>query len=385
MKIPVKYNLRSLRVRWVGTLMTTVGIALTVAIVVTMMALVNGLDSTFVDTGQPNQLIVIREGSLAEVNSYFNRDVFQTIRLLPGVATNSAGEPLAVGEIIVVINHPRITGETTNVSFRGTSELGFELRPELRIAEGRRFRPGLREIIVSRSLSQRFRDMQLGDTLRVVHSDWKVVGIFETGGTAYDSEIFADYNDVAQAWERPIFSSVLLRAESPEAAKEIARKVREDRRIQLQAVDQKEYFRGQTVSSIGLKALGFFIAVTMGVGSAFAAMNMMYGAVMARRREVGTLRALGFRRRSILASFLVESLILAAGGGLLGCLLALPMHGLSTGTMNWGTFSEVLFHFRITPRILLNGVLFALVVGVVGGFLPARRAARVQLIEALRN
>ncbi len=365
--------------------MTVLGIGLTVSTFIIMMALVNGLDSIFVDTGHDNNLIVIRDGSLNEVNSYFDRDLVQTVRLLAGINRDEKGEPLACGEVIVVINQPRLTGESSNVIVRGTSAIGFKLRPEARIVQGRWLRRGLREIVVSESLSRRFQNLRLGDTLHMSRSDWNVVGIFTTGGTAYDSEIWADYEEIAQDWDRPIYTSILLQATDLNASKEIQRRIAEDRRIHLQAIPQQKYFRDQTVSSVGIKALGIFIATVMGVGSCFAAMNMMYGAVISRSKEVATLRTLGFSRWSILASFLVESSILALTGGIVGCLLALPLHGISTGTMSFSTFNEILFHFRITPTILLKGLTFALVVGLLGGGLPARRAARMKLIEALRD
>jgi len=385
MKIPLKYNFGSLWVRRVGTLMTALGIGLTVAIFIVMMALVNGLESTFIDTGHEDTLIVIRDGSVNEVNSYYNRDLFQTVRLLPGIRVDDNNDPLVSGELVVVINHPRVTGESSNVIVRGTSPIGLELRPEARLVQGRWFKRGLREIVVSESLSRRFQNMRYGDSLHMSRSDWKVVGVFDAGGTAYDSEVWADYEDVAQDWDRPIYTSILLRAIDRAAGKEIQRRIADDRRIHLQAVPQKEYFRGQSVSSVGIKALGIFIATVMGIGSCFAAMNMMYAAVMSRSREVGTLRALGFSRGSILTSFLVESTILALLGGVIGCLMALPMHGISTGTANFANFSEILFHFRITPKILLQGLVFAMLVGVLGGGLPARRAAQIRLIEALRS
>jgi len=385
MKIPLKYNFGSLWVRRVGTLMTALGIGLTVSIFIVMMALVNGLESTFIDTGHEDTLIVIRDGSLNEVNSYYNRNLFQTVRLLPGIRVDDNNDPMVGGELVVVINHPRATGESSNIIVRGTSAMGLKLRPEARLVQGRWFNRGLREIVVSESLSRRFQNMRHGDTLHMSHSDWKVVGVFNAGGTAYDSEVWADYEDVAQDWDRPIYTSILLRATDLAARKEIQRRISDDRRIHLQAVPQKEYFRSQSVSSVGIKALGIFIATVMGIGSCFAAMNMMYAAVMSRLKEVGTLRALGFSRWSILTSFLIESTILALLGGIVGCLMALPMHGISTGTANFSNFSEILFHFRITPKILLQGLAFAMLVGIIGGGLPARRAAQIRLIEALRD
>ncbi len=385
MKIPIRYNLGSLWVRRTGTFMAILGIGFTVSILVTMMALVHGLESTFVDTGHDNCLIVLRQGSQNESNSYFTRELFPTVRFLPGVARAAAGDPLAVGENIVIINQERLKGDSSNAIVRGTSEMGFTLRPEVRIVEGRRFRRGLREINVSRSLSKRFRDLALGDTIHFARSDWKVVGIFDAGGTAYDSEIWADYDEISNDWDRPSYSSILLQAESAEAAAQIRKKIADDQRINLQAIPQKKYYADQTSSSVGIKTLGYFIAVVMGVGASFAAMNMMYGAVMSRSKEVATLRAIGFRRRHILASFMMESVLLGFAGGILGCLMALPLHGISSGTANFQTFSEVLFNFQITPGILLRALAYASFVGALGGFLPARRAARARLIDIIKQ
>ena len=385
MRIPLKYNLRSLWVRRVSTLMTALGIGLTVAVLVIMMALVRGLDATFVDTGYETDLVVIRKGSQNETNSYFNRDLFQTVKFLPEIARDENEQPWAVGELIVVINSERREGGTSNIVIRGTSDLGFQMRPEVRIVEGRRHRKGVRELIVSQSLSRRFKNMALGDRLRISDNDWAIVGIFDASRTAYDSEIWGDYDEISLAWDRPIYVSILVRAASPQGVSEIQKRIEEDRRIQLQAIPQKEYYRGQTISSIGLKALGSFIGIVMGIGSCFAAMNMMYSTVMSRFKEIGTLRVLGFRKRSILASFLIEAILIALLGGLVGCLIALPVHGVSTGTTNFSSFSEVLFQFRITPSIVLLATGFAGLVGILGGFLPALRAARLQLLEVLRD
>jgi putative ABC transport system permease protein len=367
--------------------MTALGIGLTVAILVAMMALIDGLDSTFVNTGNPNDLVVIRQGSQNETNSYLDRNLFPKVRFLPEVARDQDDEPWASGELIVVINHERITGagETSNIVVRGTGNRGFEMRPEVRIVEGRRHAKGVRELIVSRSLSRRFKNMKLGDTLAIAQTEWSVVGIFDAGGTAYDSEIWGDYDEIALAWNRPIYTSFLVRANNAQARAALAKRIEEDRNIELQAIPQDEYYEGQAISSIGIKALGIFIAVVMGIGSCFAAMNMMYGTVMARFKEIGTLRALGFRRRSILASFLAESVFLALLGGVVGCVMALPVHGITTGTTNFSSFSEVLFHFRITPEILFKAILFVSLVGIAGGLLPAARAARVRLIDVMRD
>lgn len=385
MKIPIRYNLGSLWARRTGTLMAILGIGFTVSIVVTMMSLVHGLEATFVETGHDNNLVVIRQGSQNEVNSYFSREMFPTIRFLAGVAKGSDGTPLAVGENVVVINHTRKDGTSSNITVRGTSDMGFTLRPEVKMVDGRRLRPGLREINVSRSLSNRFINLALGDKIHFARSNWTVVGIFDAGGAAYDSEIWADYEEVCQDWSRPSYSSILLQAENAPAAEAVRRRIADDQRINLQAIPQKKYYADQTSTSAGLRALGLFIAVVMGIGASFASMNMMYGTVMSRSKEVGTLRAIGFRRRHILASFMMESLLLGLAGGILGCLLALPMNGIRAGTANFQTFSEVLFNFRLTPGILVRGLLFSAVVGTLGGLLPARRAAHTKLIDILKE
>ncbi len=390
MKIPLKYNLRSLWVRRTGTLMTGLGIGLTVAVLLTMIALVNGLVSTFVSTGQDSDVIVMRTGSASEPNSWFGRDIYQELRLLPQVARDDNGDPLAVGEIIVVINHPRLTGDSSNVMVRGTSERGLVMRPEVGLVEGRMFRKGVRELIASRSLSRRFQDMALGDTLPIAANEWTIVGIFEAGNTAYSSELWGDYDEIAQVWNRPIYSSVTLRAQSPEDVDAIITAAEEDRRFQLDGMRQKEYFQIQTASAVGIITLGLFVAIMMGIGSSFAAMNMMYATIMARFPEIGTLRALGFKRRSILFSFVVEAIVLALIGGVLGCILAIPIQVYAwmtgpMGSMNFITFSEAVFNFRITPFIMALGMVFSLVVGIFGGFFPAFRAARLKLIDVLRD
>jgi ABC-type antimicrobial peptide transport system permease subunit len=372
-------------VRRFGTVMTAFGIGLNVAIIVVMLAMVNGLDATLVETGEANNLICIREGSLNEVNSYFNRDKYDLIRFLPGVARDENNESTAVGEIVVGINRERKDGESANLILRGTSRQGFKLRPEFRIVQGRMFENGLRELIVSRSVAERFSDLGIGDEVEMHSNTWPVVGLFETNGGAYDSEIWGSYEDISQVWQRPVYSSVLLRLDSRDRADELIRRISDDERIQLNAVPQDEYFAEQTFSSIGLKALIFFIAVVMGTGSCFAIMNMMYGSVMSRQQEVAALRAIGFRRISLLGSFLTESAFLALLGGIIGCVLGSLFHGYSAGTSNFASFSEIVFHFRITPEIVVQGLIYALALGILGGLLPARRAASVQLIDVLRE
>jgi putative ABC transport system permease protein len=271
------------------------------------------------------------------------------------------------------------------VLIRGLSSIGLALRPQVRIVEGRMFQPGLREIAVSRSISKRFKNTALGDKLRFGRGEWTVVGIFEAGRTAFDSEIWADVNQIASDYNRPGYSSVLLRATDETAVRQLKARIAEDQRVRLNGQREIDYYAEQTKTAGPIKFLGMFMAITMAIGACFAAMNTMYAAVANRTREIATMRVIGFKRGSILLAFLFESLLLALIGGLVGCLLSLPVNGLSTGTTNFRTFSEVTFDFRITPGLLLDGMIFAAFIGILGGLLPARQAARQEMVVALRD
>ncbi len=377
--IPLKYNLRSLIVRRVGTAMTVLGVALTVAVFVTVLAMVHGLESTFVDSGEPLNVIMLRQSSeAAETNSIIDRDLRPIVESTEGVTA-------VAGELVVLINHPRLTGETANVIIRGISDKSFELRPRIKIVDGRMLRPGLREVVVSRSLSRRFRDTKVGDKIKIGRTRWDVVGMFDAAHTAYDSEIWGNYNEISGEFERPIYSSLLVRCSDEAALKSVRDRLANDRRLKLDVFGQKEYFETQTSTATPIKVLGYLIAIIMAVGSSFAVMNTMYAATAYRTREIATLRVLGFKRRNIMVSFIAESLALALLGGAVGCLLALPMNGISTGTANFVTFSEVIFDFQVTPALMLNGMIFAAVMGTLGGLLPARLAARMTIVRALRT
>jgi putative ABC transport system permease protein len=376
--IPIKYNVRSLIVRRVGTIMTVLGVALTVAVFVSILAMVQGIESTFISTGEPLNLIIIRQGSQSETNSFFNRDIKGIVETTEGVQTVS-------GEMIVLINADRTTGGATNVIVRGVSDKSLELRPTIKLAEGRMFRPGLREVVVAKTLSGRFKDTRLGDKIKIGRTTWDVVGIIDASDTAYDSEIWSDYNEVASEFERPIYSSLLVRVADQSAIASVKDRIANDRRIKLDVFREKEYFESQTSTSAPIRILGYVVAIIMSIGSCFAVMNTMYAATAYRTREIATLRVLGFKSGSILMSFMLESLVLAVLGGIVGCLIALPVNGISTGTLNFASFSEVVFKFRITPKLMLEGILFAAVMGTIGGLLPARLAARTLIIRALRE
>jgi putative ABC transport system permease protein len=384
--IPLTYNLRSLVVRRVSTGMTVVGIAAVVAVFIGMMALSRGLEAAFVATGEASNLVVLRHGSQVETVSSVTREALQTLRYLPGVATDAPGRPLVSAEIIVVVNVLRRgMNERSNVLIRGISPQGAALRPRVRLVAGRPFEPGLRELLVSRALAKRFAGLGLGERVKLGQAEWSVVGLFEASGTAFDSEVWADVNELAEEFDRPEYSSVLLQATDAAAQAELIRRISDDRRLHLKALREKAYWAEQTRPAQRIKSLGLFLVAVMSVGACFAAMNTMYAAVANRTRETVILQVLGFDRRSILVSFLVESLIVSLSGGILGCLMALPIHGASTSTANFRMFTEIAFTFQITPDLLGQGLLFALLMGAAGGILPARLAARAGIVAALRG
>jgi putative ABC transport system permease protein len=386
MAIPLKYNLRSLVVRRVSTAMTVVGIAAVVAVFIGMMAMSRGLEAAFVATGEPRNIVVLRHGSQVETVSSVVRETLSTLRYLDGVAADAGGRPLVSAEIIIVVNLARrVQGERSNVLIRGISPQGAVLRPRVTLVAGRPFAPGLRQLNVSRALAQRFRGLGLGERVKLGQGEWTVVGLFDAAGTAFDSEVWADVNEIAEEFDRPEYSSVLLQATDVGAQSALIRRISDDQRLHLKALPEKAYWADQTRPALRIKSLGLFLVLVMSIGACFAAMNTMYAAVSHRARETVILQVLGFGRRSILVSFLIESLIVSLAGGILGCLLALPIHGVSTGTANFRMLTETAFTFRITPDLVSQGLAFALLMGAAGGALPARLAARQGIAQALRG
>ena len=386
MAIPLKYNLRNLAVRRTTTAMTAFSITLTVTVFIVLMALAQGLQSSLTTTGHPLNVIIMRDGSQSETVSFVKRDALQVIRYLHGIAKDDKGEPWVSPEVIVLINLPR-RGQVqgSNVTIRGVSAPGPSLRPEFKMVEGRYFRPGLREVVVSKRISERFQNCALGDKLKFAKGYWTVVGLFEAGNSAYNSEIWTDVNDLAQDFDREDYTDVFVRAADASAVAGIQDQVANDRRLHLKPVTERDYYASQTSTAAPIKAFGIFIAILMAVGASFAAMNTMYAAVARRTREIGTLRAIGFSRVSILFCFVVESVCIATLGGVIGCLLALPINGVTTGTTNFVTFSELAFNFRVTPMLLLSAMIFATVMGLLGGFFPAWRASHENIVIALRS
>jgi putative ABC transport system permease protein len=387
MAIPISYNVRNLKLRKGLTVMTALGIALTVTTAIFLMALLAGLQRAFVTSGNPLNILVLRKGSEAELSGGFDASLFPTLTTLPGVAKDSHGQPMASGEWVVVIVLPRKdgTGEV-NVTVRGMMPDGLELRPSVKLVDGRWFQTGQREVVVSKSLRQRFSHANLGDSMEFGKGSWKVVGVFDAGGSAYESEVWGDVNQMASDFDRQGgFSSAYLRATDPIAADALKNRVSDDQRLKLEGVLETDYYAKQTSSGGPIKVIGIVVAFIMAIGSIFAAMNTMYAAVAYRGREIATLRVIGFSRPAILTSFVLESLMLSLLGALVGILLMLPFNGMQTGTSNQVTFSEVVFSLRITPMVAGLALAFALVMGFFGGLFPAWHAARQNILNALRG
>jgi putative ABC transport system permease protein len=386
MAIPVSYNLRNLVVRKTTTVITALGIALTVAVLLAVLALVNGLRTAFQSSGDPLQILVMRKGATAELSSAVTREVFQDLKSMAGIA-REGNEPRASLEMVTVINLPSVDSPTgMNVTLRGILPVGVKMRDDLKLQDGRWFQAGQREVVVGKSIAKRYPGAHMGNKLRFGRGEWEVVGVMDGGQSAVNSEIFGDLNQISSDFNRADgLSSILLRATDAATVPALINSLNDDRRLGVLAQTEKSYYEAQTNSGALLQYLGVFISIIMAVGSSFAAMNTMYAAVARRATEIGTLRVLGFSKNSIMLSFLMESLLLSGLGGLVGCLLVLPLNNITTGIGSFVTFSEIAFNFRVSPEIMVIGVTFALVMGAVGGLFPARMAARKEILVALRE
>ena len=388
MAIPIKYNIRNMTLRKGLTVMTALGIALTVTTAVFIMALLAGLQKAFKSTGNPLNVLVLRKGSTSELTGPFPQENFQTLKTLPGIAKDKNGEPLVSGEITVVIVLARkdSSGEA-NVTVRGVMQDGLEqLRPAVKLAQGRWFTPGQREVVVSNSIRKRFTHANVGDALEFGKGSWKVVGVFDSGGMAYESEIWGDVNQMTSDFDRQgVYSSAYLRATDAVAAAALKNRVSDDQRLKLDGMLEPEYYATQTKSGAVIQFIGWLVAVIMAIGSSFAAMNTMYAAVAYRSREIATLRVIGFSRPSILTSFVLEAILLSFLGAVVGIVLMLPFNGMTTGTQNQVTFSEVVFGLQMTPMVVAAAIIFALVMGLFGGIFPAWHASRREILAALRD
>jgi len=386
MRIPLSYNVRNLVVRKTTTLMTALGIALTVAVLLAILAMVDGLRTTLSTSGNPLHVLVLRKGSDSELVSNFARAQFQDLKFKPGIAIGRDGQPLASLEMVTVINLANVDNPNgVNLTIRGLQPAGIELRGNVKLEAGRWFNAGRREIVVGHSVAKRFPDAQLGKTIHFARGEWNIVGVMNCDRCAHDSEIWGDLNQISSDYQRvEVLSSAIVQASDAVTAAAMVNDINNDQRLGMHALSEKEFYDLQTASGAPIEAIGIFVSIIMAVGSSFAAMNTMYAAVARRAREIGTLRVLGFSRGSILVSFFIESVFLAGLGGVLGCLLVLPLNGITTAVGN-SNFAEMAFDFRVTPQIMLVGIGFAAVLGCVGGLFPARNASRKEILTALRE
>lgn len=385
MRIPLTYNLRNLMVRRTATIMTALGMALTVAVLLAALALVDGLRSAFRSSGDPLDVLVLRKGSSSELSSAMTEETYREMLFTPGIE-QERGTPLVSLELITAVTLPKpgsSSGQT--VTLRGLLPVGIQLR-KVNLKEGRWFQPGQREFVVGDSVAHRCPGAQVGEWLRIGSSEWQVVGVMDAGASAVNSEIFGDLNEVSSYFNRrDQFSSVLLKAAGSGSLPRLVQSLNDDPRLNVTAQTEKSYYEAQTASGAPLEQLGVLVALIMSIGSAFAAMNTMYAAVARRSREIGTLRVLGFSRASILLSFLFESLLLASLGGVIACVLVLPLNLVTTAVGNFSTMTETAFRFRVGPVVAGIGIGFALLMGVIGGLLPARNAASKEILAALRE
>jgi putative ABC transport system permease protein len=388
MAIPVVYNLRSVRARWTSAIVAVAGIAGTVGVFIAMLSLARGFKATLVASGAEDNAIVMRAGATSEMMSGLDLASIKILQDGPGVARGPDG-PLVSSEVVVVAPFPLVsTGTDANVQVRGVSASVMSIRKNVKIVQGRIFQPGLTELIVGRNATNTYSGLKVGNKVRFGGGDWTVVGVFDAGGSAFDSEVWVDAHVLDDVYKRPtnVFQSATLHLTSADALQQFKDAATADPRLNVQVSREVDYYSKQSRTMTTLiTVLGGLVAAVMAVGAVFGALNTMYSAVSERSREIATMRALGFGSASVVISFLIEALLISFVGGLIGCLVVLPLNGLTTGAMNWQTFSHLAFAFRVTPALLLVGILFALFMGVIGGVPPAIRAARRPVAQALRE
>ena len=388
MAIPIIYNLRSVKARWTSSIVAVLGIAGTVGVFVAMLSLARGFKATLVASGSEDNAIVMRAGATSEMMSGIRLEDIKILQDAPGVA-RSSDAPLVTSEVVVVAPFPlRATGTDANVQVRGVSANVLTIRRNIKIAQGRMFQPGLAELVVGKNASSSYSGLTLGNTVNFGGGHWQVVGIFDAGGSSFDSEVWCDARVLDDVYKRPsnIFQSATVHLSSPAAFEQFKDAVTSDRRLNFDVTREIDYYAKQSTRMTQLiTILGGLVAFVMAIGAVFGALNTMYSAVAERGREIATMRALGFGGAAVVFSFLVEALLISFIGGALGCVCVLPLNGLTTGAMNWQTFSHLAFAFRITPVLLVAGIIFALLMGLLGGLPPAMRAAWRPVAVALRE
>ncbi len=377
--IPLRYNIGNLRARQVSTLMSILGIGVVIGVMVSMMALNNGVTKATVSSGSTENLMVMREGAEAELSSWVTKDAFRIIRAMPGVSAISP-------ELVILFKLPKKDNpKGSNVTVRGVTPAAFQLRPYVKLVEGRMFKPGVNELIVAKRVANRFVNCNVGDSFQFGPQKYNVVGLFEADGPAFDSEMWTDADFLGNARKRDQYSSVVVKPVDSKAFNDIKNAIKNDNRLKLAVKSEYQYYADQTQGLLGIKILVGIVTLFMMFGAVLGTMNTMFSAIASRTRELATLRALGFQRRTVIATVLIESAFVALLGGIAGVLLSLPINGISTGTTNWNTFSEVAFSFRVDPPLALRAIMIALIAGIVGGLLPAISAARKPITRALRE
>ena len=388
MAVPIVYNLRSMKVRWLTAVAAVLGIAGTVGVFVAMLALAHGFRATLVNSGSPDNVLIRRAGSSAELDGSVALEQVQAIEDEPGVAHDN-GKPLVSPEAVLIAGfNLKATGTNANVQIRGVSPIVLKVRPNVKIVEGRFFEPGLAELVIGKNVTSTYEGLELGQTIPFGGQTWKVVGVFDAGGSSFDSEVWADSRVLNQVYKRPdnLYQSVTVHLTSPAAFQQFKDSVTADPKLTVQVDHEVEYYARQSqVLTTLITILGGLVVLIMGVGAVIGALNTMYAMISERSREIGTMRAIGFSQFSIVLSFVFEALVIAFIGGVIGCVSVLKLNGYTTGTMNMQTFSHVAFAFQITPILLAVGILFARLMGVVGGVPPAIRAARRPVALALRE
>jgi putative ABC transport system permease protein len=386
--IPLIYNIRSVRARWTSTIVAVLGIAGTVGVFIAMLSLAHGFKATLVASGSAGNVLVMRAGSPSEMMGGVSLESIKVIQDAPGIARGTNG-PLITQEVVGVVPFPLITtGTDANVQVRGVSPNVLEIRPTVKMAQGTMFQAGLTQLVVGKNASKTYAGLTLGNTVDFGGGRWVVVGVFDAGGSSFDSEVWCDAHVLNDILKRPsnLFQSVTVHLTSPEAFQQFKDSVTTDPRLDVDATREVDYYAKQSTGMTALiTVLGGLVAAVMAIGAVFGALNTMYSAVSERGREIATMRAVGFGAGSVVFSFLVEALLISFIGGVIGALVVLPLNGLTTSTMNFQTFSNLAFAFKITPDLLVKGVIFALVMGVVGGLFPAIRAARMPVATALRE
>lgn len=387
--VPISYNFRSIKARWTSTIVAILGIAGTVGVFVAMLSLARGFRATLVASGSPGNALVMRAGSTTEMMGGITLDSVKIAQDEPGVARDASGQPLVTQEVVGVMPFPLIgVGTDANVQVRGVSPNVLQIRKFVKVIQGRMFKPGLDELVVGRNATKTYEGLTVGNTVNFGGGHWKVVGVFDAGGSSFDSEVWCDGRIFNEVLKRPdnIFQSATVHLTSPAAFQQFKDAVTADPRLNLEVMREVDYYAKQSAGMTRLiTILGGLVAAIMAIGAVFGALNTMYSAVAERGREIATMRALGFSSWNVILSFLFEALLISFLAAIIGCVAVLPLNGLTTNTMNFQTFSNLAFAFKITFGLLLMGVFFALVMGVLGGLLPAVRAALRPVAVSLRE